>query len=176
MLGDAQLCTYGKLQRMAFRQRSAVYSQSCITLITVIKLNNTNSMNEYRKAVYRCHNMRILSGIECCVNFHPSNLSASNRLHANARTRSSSNPELQRVTKVTATKPCYLTYLGLRLDFPFKEYSFVKHASVGLEANRNWQQLNPVHYSKDVYCKPAPPKKILCLSGNSSKIKLKGNG
>jgi hypothetical protein len=65
MLGDAQLCTYGKLQRIAFRRRRAVYSQSCITLITVIKLNNTNSMSEYRKAVYRCHNMRILlSGIE----------------------------------------------------------------------------------------------------------------
>lgn len=53
MLGDAQLCTYGKLQRMAFRRRRAVYSQSCITLITVTKLNNMNSMSEYRKAVYK---------------------------------------------------------------------------------------------------------------------------
>lgn len=60
MFGVAQLCIYGKLQRMAFRRRRAVYSQSCITLITVIKLNNTNSMGECRKAVYRCHNMRIL--------------------------------------------------------------------------------------------------------------------
>ena len=55
----------------------------------------------------------------------------------NARTRSSLNLELQRVTKVTAAKPCYLTHSGLRLDFPFEEYLFVKHVSVRPEVNRN---------------------------------------